>query len=639
MIARTAAVLCLLTAFLPVFSQTAANFEGIYQFNPEKPRLFMVRADSGKLWLHRAASNDHRLQLVPVSGARFKIEKLNPEVFIDFALDARGEATGMRVEQGGGKFECYRIRRTTDMPQGGKPGNRQNGFTRADTLRGMLSPERSCYDVNYYHLTVDIDPEKRLLRGSTLIRFNTIAPFSRLQVDLFEQMAIDRILYNGKPLAFTREFGAVFVSFPKTFAAGEQGQFEVFYHGHPQEPDLNTPMHGGFLWRLDDQRKPFIQVACQGSGASLWWPNKDHLSDEPDSMRITVTVPDGLQNISNGRLQRKETLPDKRNLTEWLVSYPINNYNVTVNIGDYQHLADTLGALTLDYYYLPGHRDSALKLFKEVKPMLRFMQERFGPYPFQRDGFRLIETPHPMEHQGIVAMGGLGGGHDGLRRLMWHESSHEWWGNNVSVKDFADFWLHEGFASYTEFMGVQLYKGEQEALKVLDEDKPDNREPVIGVRDVNHIHYGMWDVYGKGARIVQMVRRMMNNDGQFFQLLTGIQEEYRFKTVTTADITGYIIRRTGLDLQSFFDQYLLSTKVPELQLAFQQEEADLVVRYKWNNVIDHFRMPVRADVTGERPLFLDGTTEWKTLRLKNRTEKEFIVDTNHFYITVKKVEG
>ncbi|MBO9154172.1 M1 family metallopeptidase [Chitinophaga sp. GCM10012297] len=635
MLSRITAVLFLLTTFLPAHSQTSANFEGIYQFNPEVPRLFMIKADSGSLWLHRGASNEHRLRLAPVSGNRYRVDMPSPEVFINFQTGAGNEAA-MLVEQGGGKFECFRIRATTDMPQAGRLGNRQNGFTRADTLRGKLSPERSCYDVNYYHLTVDIDPGKRFLSGSTLIRFNAMAPFNRLQVDLYEQMAIDRIVYKGKPLAYTREFNAVFVTFPKTFAAGEQDEFEVFYHGHPQEPDLNASMHGGFLWRMDDNRKPFIQVACQGSGASLWWPNKDHLSDEPDSMRITVTVPEGLQNISNGRLQRKETLPDKRNLTEWLVSYPINNYNVTVNIGDYQHLSDTLGALTLDYYYLPNHRDSALKLFKETKPMLRFMQEHFGPYPFQRDGFRLIETPHPMEHQSIVAMGGLGGGHEGMRRLMWHESAHEWWGNNVSVKDLADFWLHEGFASYTEMLGVQLYKGEKEGLKTLKDDKPANREPVIGERDVNHIHYSLWDVYGKGARIVMMLRAILNNDEQFFSLLQGIQQEFRFKTVTTNDITGYIIRRTGLDLQSFFDQYLLSTKVPELELMFRQEGADLELRYKWNNVTDNFRMPVRANITGERPLFLDATGEWKTLRLKSRTAKDFIVDTDHFYVTVKK---
>ncbi|RPD42755.1 M1 family metallopeptidase [Chitinophaga barathri] len=635
MLSRIIVILLFLGAGTRAGAQTTANYEGIYQYNPECPRVFMIRADSGKLWFHRALSNDQRAQLLPITLHKFKIDKLQPEVTLEFQVDDKGVTTGMVVRQGG-SFECYKLRGTTDMPDAGRLSNRKNGFTRADTLRGKLSPDRSCYDVDYYHLTVDIVPDKRSLSGSTLIHFKTVSPFSQLQIDLYAQMTIDSIIYKGRPLSYTREFNAVFVRFPEEFKAGDKGRFEVFYHGMPQEPDLNAPMHGGFVWRLDDNRKPFIQVACQGSGASLWWPNKDHLSDEPDSMRITVTVPEGLQNISNGRLQRKETLADKRNLTEWLVTYPINNYNVTVNIGDYRHVADTLGDLTLDYYYLPNHRDSAMKLFKEVKPMLRFMQAHFGPYPFQRDGFRLIETPHPMEHQSIVAMGGLGGGHDGMRRLMWHESAHEWWGNNVSVKDLADFWLHEAFATYTEMMGVGMYKGEKEALRQLGEDKPGNKEPIIGERDVNHIHYGLWDIYGKGARIVQMIRAMLNDDKQFFDILRGIQEEYRSKTVTTADITGYIIRRSGMDLQPFFDQYLLSTKVPELELGFQQEGADLVLRYKFSNANVGFKMPVKAFLPKDNTVFLDATTEWKTLRLKNTTEKDFNLDTAHYYMTVKK---
>lgn len=637
MLFRITAILFFLGAFLQARSQTTANFEGIYQFNLDVTRLLMIRSDSGKLWLHQGVSN--RTPIIPLSGNKFEVANLKPVVTLDFQVDGQGRTTGMLVEQGGGKVQCFKLRETLDMPNAGRLSNRKNGFTRADTLRGMLSPLRTCYDVSFYHLTVDVNPEKRLLSGSTIIRFNTVSPFSRLQIDLYAEMAIDSIIYKGRPLPYTREFNAVFVDFPGTFKKGEKGAFEVFYHGHPQEPDLNAPMHGGFLWRLDDNRKPFIQVACQGSGASLWWPNKDHLSDEPDSMRITVTVPEGLQNISNGRLQRQLTLPDKRNLTEWLVTYPINNYNVTVNIGDYRHIADTLGSLTLDYYYLPHHRDSAMKLFKEVKPMLRFMQEHFGPYPFLRDGFRLIETPHPMEHQSIVAMGGLGGGHESLRRLMWHETAHEWWGNNVSIKDVADFWLHEGFARYTEMLGVRLYKGEPEALRQLANDKPANKEPVIGVRDVNHIHYGLWDVYGKGCRIVQMVRAIMNDDERFFDLLRGIQQDFRLQTVTTGDITGYIIRRTGLDLQPFFDQYLLDTRIPELQLDYRQEGADLVLRYKWANTIDNFRMPVRADIPGQRPLFLEATNSWKTIRLKNTVEKDLLLDTAHFYITVKKTEG
>ncbi|MEM7040394.1 MAG: M1 family metallopeptidase, partial [Bacteroidota bacterium] len=334
-------------------------------------------------------------------------------------------------------------------------------FSRKDSLRGALRAERTCYDVHYYDLTVKVDPETQRIKGQNDIHFHAIADFETLQVDLFENMLIDEITYEGKKLEYRREFNAVFIDFPEPVRARKMGVLSIAFGGTPTVA-ARAPWDGGFVWKKDKNGKHWVGVACEGTGASLWWPNKDHLSDEPDSMAIHLIAPLGYKAISNGQLRSVKDLDVKWTQWNWFVSYPINNYNVTVNIADYAHIKDTYknasGTHNLDYYVLSYNEEKARKHFEQVKPMLRVFEDFFGEYPFWRDGYALVETPYlGMEHQGAIAYGNhyLPGynGHDPLD-LKWdyiiiHESGHEWWGNSVSCRDHAELWIRESFCTYS----------------------------------------------------------------------------------------------------------------------------------------------------------------------------------------------
>lgn len=599
-----------------------SSFAGIYQFDMTPLRIFSVAAEGDSIYF--SENGKSYLNLGPLGENKYRVDKVQPEAIITFFTDK------MIVNQGGKDYSCQKLFNEPGFPVAKRVPNRQNGFTRADTLRGKLSPLRDCYDVTFYHLTVDVQPAHRSLRGNVLMRFKTVKPFREFQIDLHENMPIDSIVYNGRLLTYRREYDAVFVHFPAIIDLGTHAEIRVYYHGQPQEPDQSVSMNGGILWRKDARGKTFAQAVCQGSGASVWWPNKDHLSDEADSTLITVIVPAGLQNISNGRLRRTVNLPGKKVLTDWFVSYPINNYNVTFNIGDYTHFSDTYGSLTLDYYCLPDHADQAHRLAGKVKPMLKQFEKHFGPYPFPRDGFKLIETLHAMEHQSAVALGGFGGDSTELERLMWHEVAHEWWGNNVSMKDFADFWLHEGFAVYSEKLMYESRSGQVGALKTIEAEKPRNQETVIGEYDVNHVFYDTGDAYAKGCRLIHTLRSILKNDVLFFEILRGIQKDFALKTVTSRDIESYISKRSGIDLSSIFDQYLRTTKVPELAYFFQEGK----LNYRWNNVVEGFNMPVGVALKGGN-MSIKPSDKWQRLLLKDADDANFKVDTVNFYISAK----
>jgi aminopeptidase N len=522
-----------------------------------------------------------------------------------------------------------------------KLSNRENGFTRADTLRGKLTNLRS-YDVLFYHLDVAVDIPNKSISGNNKIRFRVTEPINKMQVDLYANMKIHAVKYRGKELKYTREFDAVFIQLPEKLASNTQHEIEITYSGQPQVPNFNISMHGGFLWEKDRNGDPWVQVACQGSGASLWWPNKDHLSDEPDSMRISVTVPSNLTEISNGRLLRKVPLPNNQTRYEWYVSYPINNYNVTLNIGKYTHLQDTYvtnSTLTLDYYAKTEHIDKARWVFNQVKPMLATLEKHYGKYPFPRDGFTLMESLHPMEHQSAVTFGRLPDGElDSVNtmKLVWHEVAHEWWGNNVSCKDLADMWLHEAFATYTESLFMQAKFGEDAYLGYMQElqQRAVNKEPVIGEQDVNHIFYNTEDMYSKAALMLHTFRNVLANDTLWFAILRGIQQEFRLKTVTSEDIVRYINQQTKTDYSYFFNQYLKYPNIPTLQIKFGQQGQTVVLHYKWNTDVPGFKMPVKVTKALGKYNFIYPTTAWQTMRLSNLSPEDFEVDQDQFYVNV-----
>jgi len=522
-------------------------------------------------------------------------------------------------------------------------------FTRADTLRGMLTPLRTCYDVKYYHLDVRVDPGTQSITGSNTIRFTAVTAFDKMQVDLFNNMNIEKIvLEGGEALPYTREFNAVFIQLPKTLEKDSDHELTVYYSGKPTEAK-RPPWEGGFTWTHDSTGNPWVVVTCQGTGASLWWPNKDHQSDKPDSMLISITVPAGLMDVSNGRVRAKTELRDGWTRYDWFVSYPINNYNVTVNIGKYSHFSDRYingDTLTLDYFVMPENLEKAKTQFQQAKSMLSCFENYFGKYPFKNDGYKLIECPHTgMEHQSAVAYGnhyiqgyrGRASSPVGLEFdfIIVHESAHEWWGNSVTSKDLADMWIHESFGAYAEALYVECQYGHAMALRYINGKKQGvrNTEPIIGVYNVNHA--GSGDMYDKGQLVLNTLRSVMNNDSLWFAILRGLAETFKYQTITADDVIRYVNGKAGTDYAYFFDQYLKYSKIPQLQVLMSQKGSDITARYKWNADVSDFRMPVKVTTSENTYEFIHPTTSWQTMKLGDLHLEDFKVAADLFYVDLK----
>ena len=521
--------------------------------------------------------------------------------------------------------------------------------SRADSLRGMLTPLRTCYDVKYYHLDVTIDIEQKAIRGSNEFVFTAVQDFTKLQFDLFAKLSVDKIIYKGQELKFSREFNAVFVNFPKVIKKGSKDTFTVFYSGKPIV-GKNPPWDGGFIFKKDKAGKPWVSVACQGMGASVWWPNKDHQSDEVDSMLISITVPQDLQEISNGRLRSTIAKDNGRKQFNWFVSNPINNYDVTFYIGDYAHWTDQYagekGKLSIDYWSLK--QDSAVARphwDADVKPMLSCFEKWFGPYPFYEDGYKLVQAPHlGMEHQSAVAYGNqfkkgylgrdLSGTGLGLKFdfIIVHESGHEWFGNNITSKDIADMWIHEGFTNYSEVLFTEctvskeagsLYaRGIRKVIK--------NDGPVIGPYNVNK--EGSGDMYPKGANMIHLIRQLINDDSKFRDILRGLNQKFYHKTVTTKEVEDYIAAKSGLKLNKVFDQYLRQTNIPTLEYKINGQE----LSYRWISDVKGFDMPVKVTTAKDRFTLIYPSENWK--RMKVSVDATDFKQDADFYINIKKAD-
>ncbi|MCX6134306.1 MAG: M1 family metallopeptidase [Ignavibacteriales bacterium] len=522
-------------------------------------------------------------------------------------------------------------------------------FTRADTLRGAPSPGRTCYDLTYYHLDVKVDPAKQSVNGSNEIYFTVITPFTKMQIDLFKNMEIEKItLDDGAAVPFDREFNAVFVNLPNSLEKGSIHRIKVFYGGNPQVAK-NPPWGGGLTWAKDSSGNPWVVVTCQGTGASLWWPNKDHQADKPDSMLISITVPQGLTDISNGRLRATKEMPDGWMRYDWFVSYPINNYNVTINVGKFAHCSDTYGskpALTLDYYVMPQNLERAKKTFEQVKPMMAAFEKYFGKYPFIRDGYKLIESPHTgMEHQSAVAYGNLWlGGYRGFAPsavglkfdfIIIHESAHEWWGNGVTSKDIADMWIHESFGAYAEALFVEDQWGYAEALKYINGKKPNvrNTDPIIGKYGVQN--EGAGDMYDKGQLVLNTLRSVIDNDILWFSILKGLMDKFHYTTITAEDVIGFVNEKTGKDLSYFFNQYLRNTKIPQLEVSLTFKGDSVMAMYRWNVDVQDFRMPVKVTIAPGKFEFIYPTTTWQRMNIATMEPSDFKADESRFYVNTR----
>ncbi|GLU44342.1 M1 family metallopeptidase [Allomuricauda sp. NBRC 101325] len=520
--------------------------------------------------------------------------------------------------------------------------NAQN-FTRQDSLRGSITPEREWWDLNYYHLDVKVEPSKKFISGSNLVRYKVLKEAKTLQIDLQEPMKIESITQDGKKLKFTSEGNAHFIKLKKKQVAGEFNELKITYSGNPQAAK-NAPWDGGFSWNTDENGNPFVATSCQGLGASVFWPNKDHMYDEVDSMRISVTVPKDLMDVSNGQLESVEEQGDFKTYN-WVVKNPINNYGVNLNIGNYAHFGETYdgenGALKVDYYVLPENLEKAKKQFAQTSMMLRAFEHWFGPYPFYEDGFKLVEVPYlGMEHQSSVTYGNkFQNGYLGrdLSKTGWglqfdfiiiHEAGHEWFANNITYKDIADMWVHEGFTAYSENLYLDYHFGTNAsaAYVVGTRDNIRNDSPIIGPYNVNKS--GSGDMYYKGANMLHTLRQLVEDDELWRHTLRGLNKDFYHQTVTTEQIEDYISEKTGKDLSAFFNQYLRSTLIPTLEYKIEGEN----LTYRYVDVVEDFDMPVRVFVDGSEK-WLFPNSEWKTEKLEG---SKLVFDTN-FYIETKKI--
>ena len=522
-------------------------------------------------------------------------------------------------------------------------------FSRADSLRGSLTPPRS-YDVYYYHLDVKIDPFKQTIKGSNTIYFTAMQNMQLIQVDLFKNLNISTIRLDGnKKLKFTREYNAVFIDLHEMLLKGSTHRIKIFSGGQPTAAK-RPPWDGGIIWAKDSVGQPWVAVTCQGMGASVWWPNKDHQSDEPDSMLISVTAPGQFQDISNGRL-RKVSQRGKWKKYDWFVSYPINNYNVTVNIGNFAHLSDVYipkqggDTLTLDYYVLPQELDKAKEQFQQVKPMMDFFYKYFGPYPFVRDGYKLVQSPHlGMEHQTAVAYGnrylngykGTASSEEGLKFdfIILHESAHEWWGNNITTNDIADMWVHESFGAYAEGLYVEYRWGYDAGMRYINAKKQSvaNDRPIIGPFGVNH--EGSTDMYDKGQLALNTLRHVIANDSLWIDILKGLNEKFRYQTIDGQQVIDYISKRAGMDLGYFFDQYFRHSQLPTLVVNLVKQGDDVKAQYHWKADVAGFKMPVKVTTGPGQWTVIHPTSAPQIIDLHGMSPDDFRIAEDQYFINL-----
>ena len=513
-----------------------------------------------------------------------------------------------------------------------KPGKYPK-VTKAERLRGELTPYRSCYDVTSYDLAIELDIDKKFISGKCQINAKALDDIDTLQIDLYKNLNILSIQRNDVELSFYRKHNAVFIEIPD-LEDDEKFTVTIKYEGVPVEAK-NPPWDGGFVWETDQNKKPFIGVTCEGIGASIWWPNKDHPSDEPDSVRLSITVPDTLMAVGNGRIETAKEIDNKTTFT-WLVQNPVNNYNVTLNVGDYIQINDTLinssGIHKLNYYVLSYNKETARRHFKQVKDVIRYFEKIYGEYPFWEYGYKLVEAPYTgMEHQSAIAYGNgyTTTGHyyvyDLVDYIILHETAHEWWGNSLTGCDGADVWLHESFATYSEVLYVEEKLGRLVSIDYLKNKRPyiSNKLPMVGPRHVNY--WGFDDVYWKGAWVLHTLRSVINNDAIFFKFIKESQKKFRHSVICSEEFIEFIEKNVNINLDYFFKQYLFERKPP----VFEYYQDDSTFYYKWSGVHDEFIMPMDVVINKKR-VRLFPTSEYKTMEVVKHglievLDKEFYI--------------
>jgi aminopeptidase N len=518
----------------------------------------------------------------------------------------------------------------------------QSNFSKQDTLRGSITPERVWWDLLHYNLDFKVSPSSKSIEGSNLIRYEVLSQNQLMQIDLQPPMEITSVLENNKELNYNREGNVYYIQLKKNQQIGAINEITIHFKGAPKISN-NPPWDDGFTWGKDNNGTDFIATSCQGGGSSIWWPSKDHMYDEPDQgIELSITAPKHLISVSNGRhIQTKEN-SNKTNTSNWKVINPINNYGVNINIGDYVHFTEEYkgkkGVLDCDYYVVSYNLEKAKKQFKEVSRTLEAFEHWFGPYPFYEDSYKLVEVPYlGMEHQSSVTYGnGYKNGYKGIDLsgtgwglkfdfIIVHESGHEWFANNITNIDIADMWIHESFTAYSENLFLDYHFGTEASNAYVTGTRKNiqNDKPIIGNYNVNNS--GSSDMYYKGANMLHTLRQIIDNDKKWRSILVGLNKDFYHQTVTTLQIENYIDKYFEIDLKPFFNQYLRTIKIPTLD--YKLENNNLL--YKWSNVVDGFSIPIKVFINSTSQ-WIRPTSRWKKL-LSDKNINSFSVD-NNFYI-------
>ncbi len=512
-------------------------------------------------------------------------------------------------------------------------------------LEGSISKLRASFDIKSYLITLKVVPEKRYIEGINDIGFKIVKPLKVLQLNLFANLSISNIVFENKTISFSRDSNTFYVYLPRKLKKNDTAHVIIYYSGIPVQAK-KAPWDGGFVWAQDSAGKPWVGLACEGLGASCWLPCKDHWSDEPEWVTMNLVVPTGLTGVSNGRLTRQRNLNNGFTEFQWKVTYPINHYDISVNIGDYSHIQDlylneTYGQLTLDYYVLKINSASARTHFQQTKRMLQTFEKYFGPYPFKNDGYKLVETPYwGMEHQSCIAYGNnYVNNKFGFDFIIIHESGHEWFANSITANDKADMWLHESFTTYSEALYVEKQYGIARSVQYLAGQKGNikNELPMIGPRNIAFNRPDN-DIYYKGTWILHTMRNMLDNDTLWFNTLYDISTRFKYAICTSKEIETFISARTGYNFNNFFQQYLYRAKLPVFEYYIKPNNGLNELHYRLKADIRGLEIPVKITLAKNKFEFVTATKKWQIIDLPFENPDDFKVDLNHFLIGVKHIQ-
>lgn len=513
--------------------------------------------------------------------------------------------------------------------------------TKQNKLLAETTKFRTCFDVYHNDINIEVVPSKKFIYGKVKISAKAITDFDTLQIDLYKNMKLKSVDFENQPLTYKREEGAIFVKMPRQIKSGESISLTISYEGNPISAK-RPPWDGGFVWKKDKDGNPWIGVACESEGSSLWWPSKDIMNDEADSTDVTLTVPKNLVAVSNGILKDTSSTTDKK-IFHWHISYPINNYNVTIYVGNFKLLHDSYASTTswktthLNHYVLPYNYEEAKLHFQQVKKHLAFYEKMFGEYPWQRDGFKLVESPYAgMEHQSAIAYGnGYKNDYQNLfDYIILHETAHEWWGNSVTAADLSDAWIHEGFASYCEALFVESISGYKEYLDYMYWQRISilNKRPVVRKKEIRYFDYHDGDIYGKGSWILHTLRTTIANDSLFFDILKTFRIENHLKEIYSETFIDLVNKKTGKDYNWFFKQYLYQREAPILEFCWTND----TLFFRWKNTNDDFVLPVKIKVK-DKAIMIYPTTKIQKIELSNEYP-EFYDNSSELYYGIIKNE-